>query len=458
MVERVAAGDGLNGGMVRSWCVSLRLALAMTFVSVSVLAQPAAQAQPQGAPHHHPAAEAMTLFPARDASGTAWLPMETPMYGVQRMLSGWSVMLHGTVYGQFLYESGTEHHGGRQAGSINWAMAHARRTVGSGRLGLRLMASVEPWTLSGCGYPNLLATGEVCDEDSIHDRQHQHDLFMELAADYERPLTPSLRWQVYAGLAGEPALGPPAFPHRVSAMANPIAPIAHHWLDSTHIAFGLVTTGVATDRWKAEVSLFNGREPDDERWDFDLAALDSIAGRLSVSPTDRLTLQVSTAHLEEAEAEFPPTPRTDVHRTTASATYHRPLGTDRLLATTLAWGLNAGIGVIPGGTIDERTHAVMLESSLALGERHAAFARVEVVEKPAHDLHAHEYSRRIFTVGKLQGGYVRYLAPWKGLVPGLGATVSASLLPPELAPRYDGRIAPGLGVFAILRPARHVMQ
>ena len=105
----------------------------------------------------------------------------------------------------------------------------------------------------------------MCEGDTIHDRQHPHDLFMELAADYDRPLRGSLRWQVYAGLAGEPALGPISFPHRASAIANPVAPIAHHWLDATHITFGLVTAGVYDRRWKGELSLFNGREPDEER-------------------------------------------------------------------------------------------------------------------------------------------------------------------------------------------------
>jgi hypothetical protein len=109
----------------------------------------------------------------------------------------------------------------------------ARRPLGAGWFGLRSMVSLEPLTIRGCGYPDLLATGELCDGDNIHDRQHPHGLFMEVAAEFDRPLTRSVRWQVYGALAGEPALGPPAFPHRVSAMPNPIAPIKHHWLDAT---------------------------------------------------------------------------------------------------------------------------------------------------------------------------------------------------------------------------------
>ena len=49
------------------------------------------------------------------------------------------------------------------------------------------MFSAEPYTVPGCGSLNLLATGEVCEGDTIHDRQQPHDLFMELAVDYDRP-------------------------------------------------------------------------------------------------------------------------------------------------------------------------------------------------------------------------------------------------------------------------------
>ena len=187
---------------------------------------------------------------------------------------GWSVMAHGAAFLQLLWEPGDIHRTGGfselQVGGVNWGMLMARRPLGAGRLGLRMMGSLEPWTIPGCGSLNLLATGEMCRGDTIHDRQHPHDLFMELAADYDRPLRGAIRWQIYGGLAGEPALGPPGFPHRLSALVNPVAPVAHHWLDSTHITFGLVTTGVYGARWKAEMSAFNGREPDENRADLDL--------------------------------------------------------------------------------------------------------------------------------------------------------------------------------------------
>jgi hypothetical protein len=412
--------------------------------------------------HEQHAMPAMThgMFPSREASGTAWVPDETPMYGVERRLGDWHMMVHGTAFAQFLYEPGDRHRTGgfanEQFSAVNWLMLAARRPAGAGRVGLRGMVSIEPWTVGDCGFINLLATGESCEGDSIHDRQHPHDLFMELAAEYDGPVRGSLRWQVYGGLSGEPALGPAAFPHRASAMPNPIAPITHHWLDSSHITFGVVTTALYDQHWKAEVSLFNGREPDEQRADFDLGPLDSFSGRLTFLPTRRWALQLSAGHLEAAEAEFPPEPRSDKDRVTASATYHRASDTG-LWATTIAYGVNAGPEVIPGDAVDLVTHAVLAESSFSRHERHMWFGRIEIVGKPGHDLHVHDTPAEVFTVGKLQAGYTRYLRPWKGAVAGIGGTAALSIVPPEIAPLYSGRVAPGLGVFLTVRASRHVM-
>ena len=186
-----------------------------------------------------------------------------------------------------------------------------------------------------------------------------------------------------------------------------------------------------------------------------LAALDSFAGRLSLLPSDGIALQVSAGHLREGEAGVGGQPRADVNRTTVSATYHRLLGRDAVWATTVAYGVNSNSTTIPQGLIHQTTHAVLAETSATTDERHTWFGRFEVVGKPAHDLHAHEFITRVFTVGKLQVGYVRHLKPWHGLLPGLGASVDVSMLPPELAPRYGGSLAPGFGLFLAIKPSRH---
>ena len=431
-------------------------------VAVMSVGTPAAAQEGHPQQHQHGmGASSHALIPAREVSGTSWQPDDTPMYGVGRTLGTWEVMVHGTAFAQILFEPGDRHRTGgfsdRQVSSVNWLMAVARRPAGNGRVGVRAMGSVEPWTVADCGFINLLATGEVCEGDTIHDRQHPHDLVMELAADYDAPLTGSLRWQMYGGLAGEPALGPAGFPHRLSAMPNPVAPIGHHWLDSSHVTFGLVTAGVYDDRWKAEMSVFNGREPDANRADLDLGPLDSISGRLTLLPASSVALQISAGHLEGAEAEPTPDVVHDVDRITASVTYHRTHPA-RLWATTLAYGLNAGRESIPGGVVDLKTHAALFETNLTIRERHAWFGRAEIAGKPGHDLHVHESPGRVFTVAKLQAGYVRTIATRAGIAAGIGATATASIVPSSLAARYSNRrISPGVGLFFTVRPTRHEM-
>ncbi len=388
----------------------------------------------------------MSRFPAREASGTAWLPDDTPMYGILTRAGGWELMWHGNAFAQYLHESGNR--GSHQAGSINWVMGMARRDVAGGRFGARGMISLEPWTVRGCGYPDLLATGELCESETIHDRQHPHDLFMELGLEYDRPLSGSVRWSIYGGPAGEPALGPVAYPHRLSAMPNPLAPISHHWLDATHITFGVVTGGVYDGRWKVEGSVFNGREPDENRRGLDLARLDSLSGRVWFLPSSAWALQVSAGRLTEAEPGHEGGARVDVDRLSGSVTYHRSPVQDSVWATTLAWGLHREEG--------ESTNALLVETSVALRERHAVFGRFEVAAKSAHDLDIPGVDD-VFTVAKLQTGYTRYFGLWRGLNPGLGGGVSLGFVPETLKAAYGSRVTPGFSVFVTLRPGTHRM-
>jgi hypothetical protein len=406
--------------------------------AVILLATAAASAAQE---HQHEQAD--PLFPTFEASGTSWVPDSTPMAARPGEAGPWSLMLHGNLFAQYLHEWAPIHRGSHQLGSVNWFMVMARRQAGGGRAGIRAMFSLEPWTIPGCGYPDLLATGELCEGDGLHDRQHPHDLFMEVAAEYERRIAAdrSLMWHVYGGIAGEPALGPAAFPHRPSAASNPVAPISHHWLDATHISFGVVTAGLSGLRWRVEASAFNGREPDESRAGIDFGRLDSVSGRITVRPHGSVALQVSAGRLESAEQEFANGPRYDITRVTASALYVRGR-----MAATLAWGANTERG--------QQTHAGLLEATLSLTDRHAVFGRAELNSKPSHALHVHEQPNAILTVGKLQGGYARYLRATRGVQMGLGASISAALVPPSIRPNYGG-VGVGVGVFANVRPVSH---
>ena len=402
--------------------------------------------QPPAPDHSQHGHDEEQMFGTRDGSGTSWLPEDSPMYGIHRTAGTWQVMWHGNAFVQVLHDGGER--GQTQAGSINWAMGMARRSLAGGHFGVRGMASLEPLTIRGCGYPDLLATGEVCEGAAIRDRQHPHDLLMEIAAEFDRPFHAGLRWQIYGGLAGEPALGPVAYPHRVSAMPNPLAPISHHWLDATHITFGVITGGVYNARWKAEASVFNGREPDEHRWDLDLAPLDSVSARISFAPAPALVLQISAGHLAEAEPAQHAKDRIDVGRVTASAMYHRRLSPATLWVTTAAWGRNSEDG--------ETSNAALIESSVIVNDRDTWFGRFEVASKSAHDLDVVE-TADAFTVAKLQAGFVRYCAAWHGLRPGLGGSVSVGIVPQGLEPTYGNRTNLGIALFAAIRLGAHGM-
>lgn len=231
-------------------------------------------------------------------------------------------------------------------------------------------------------------------------------------------------------------------------MPNPLAPISHHWLDATHITFGVITGGVYDARWKLEGSVFNGREPDEQRWNLDLAPLDSISGRVWFLPAPSLAIQFSAGHLTEAEAGHDGGARVDVDRVTASATWHRRLTGDGIWATTAAWGRNAEAG--------GASHALLVETNLTLRERDTWFGRFEVGGKPAHALDVHG-TDEVFTVAKIQAGYTRYLDAWRGLAPGVGGSVSAGVVPQSLEPVYGSRVNLGFDVFVTLRPAPHRM-
>ena len=123
----------------------------------------------------------------------------------------------------------------------------------------------------GKGYPLLFQTGETYKGEPLIDRQHPHDLFSELSLSYSHAFTKNVDAFVYVGYPGEPALGPVTFMHRPSALDNPNSPISHHWVDATHITFGVATIGIRVGKFKIEGSSFTGREPDEDRYNFDKA-------------------------------------------------------------------------------------------------------------------------------------------------------------------------------------------
>ena len=311
----------------------------------------------------------------RMGSGTTWIPDAITLPSRERMLGSWMIMTHGFVFAQYDKQSGER--GDDQLGSLNWVMLMATRDFVGSRFQARTMLSLDPFTVSNRGYPLLLQTGETYKGQPLHDRQHPHDFWMELGTLYQREINKGLAWSVYAAPSGEPALSPVAFMHRPSAMDNPAAPLGHHWQDATHVSFGVLTGGVYSGKWQLEGSLFNGREPDENRWNFDPIKLDSYSGRLTVNPTAHWSLTAGYGYLKSPEVLKPDE---SLHRFTASALHGARLAADGQWGSAFIWGANKH------SASANWSSAFLAESEAIIDARNTLFGRAELVQKNAEEL------------------------------------------------------------------------
>jgi hypothetical protein len=278
--------------------------------------------------------------------------------------SPWMAMSDGAAFVMFNHQGGRR--GSSEVRGTNWLMTMATRQAGAGRLTLTGMFSLDAATATSGGYAELFQAGEVHNGVPIVDRQHPHDALMGATASWRVPLGP-VGLTLAGGPVGEATLGPVAFMHRASAAENPAAPLGHHTLDSTHISMGVVSAAVDRGPWKIEASLFNGREPDDNRWDLvDPGALDSWAARIWYKPSSSWEFQVSQGVLVQPERLEPG----DITRTTASAAWLRQRP-DGMTAVTVALGRN--------DTVHGSYDAVLAEATDEHGPR-SFYGRLEILQ------------------------------------------------------------------------------
>jgi hypothetical protein len=304
-------------------------------------------------------------------SGTSWAPSSSQMNMWDKIAGNWLFMFHFNAFAGVNSQGGPR--GVTKFESQNWFMPMAFRKVGPGTLQLRGMFSFEPFTFPPGGSPLLFQTGETYKGRPLIDSQHPHDLWMELSATYTVALGERATWFTYFGYPGEPALGPPAFMHRASASENPSAALSHHLEDSTHISFGVLTTGF-TYRWfKLEGSIFNGREPDEDRYNFEAHPWNSRSARLSFAPNKHWAAQVSYGFLRSPEASEP---NTDIHRATASLQYNKPIKRGNW-ASAFIWGRNH----LSGGGDRANLNGYTAESTINFLDQNYLYTRLELVDK-----------------------------------------------------------------------------
>jgi len=382
----------------------------------------------------HGAMEGMDTGNASAGSGTALLPgKEGGMHGLHLSSGDWMVMLHGFVTAQY-----TDHGGPRgddQLYSTSMVMLTGERKTDWGKIQLKSMFSLDP-LMDARGYPNLFATGETANGEALVDRQHPHDFFMELAAKVDVNIAKGTSLFVYGGPVGEPALGPSAFMHRGSAANNPEPPITHHWFDSTHITFGVITAGIIAPFGQLEGSVFRGAEPDEERWGIETPKLDSWSIRGTLTPSPNWAIQASYGQIHEPEALHP---GEDEHRFTASVHYSSgPLS---------AMAAFSAKDRVPGDTLT----AWLGEVNWDIDKHNSVFGRIENVANdelfPDHDDPLHDVT---FRVSKFQAGYARHIRLTDVVSLSLGGSVATFAKPAALDPWY-GDSPFGYTLFAKLR-------
>jgi hypothetical protein len=383
-------------------------------------------------------------------SGTSAEPNSTPSPMVMEMRGPWMLMFHANAFITDLQQ--TSPRGGDKLFSTNWFMPMTERELGSrGQLTLRAMFSLEPATITDRRYPLLFQQGETAFGKPIVDGQHPHNLFMEIAALYDLKLNEKILLSFYAAPVGDPAIGPTAYPHRASALEDPVGALGHHQQDSTHIAYDVATAGVTYNfahlGARLEASGFHGREPDENRWTITAAAVDSWSTRLTLQPGQNWSGQYSYARIASPEALFP---TEDQARTTASVMYNRPFAHGNWASTAL-WGRTRDI------SDNAKENSYLFESTISFCTSNHAWTRIENAGRTnellngENPLPANFVERPIGHVQAYTFGYDRDLHLLPGISSALGAQVTTYGVADTLRPAY-GTDPVGVIVFLRLRP------
>jgi hypothetical protein len=429
---------------LKSIVIVLCLALSTAGSAQETSAAPHDHDMGQGSSQHSMAGMNMDEHASSDlpspheSSGTSWQPASIIGHEWMWMRGGWELMAHGAIFIDYNQQGGPR--GAGKAESVNWGMLMEQHKLGRGTILFREMFSAESLTSPHPGFPELFQTGETYHGETLVDHQHPHNVFAELAALYTVSLTEKISWELYGGPSAEPALGPVTYIHRASAAELPMAPLSHHLQDSTHTSFGVVTTGFVIDRVKLEASAFNGREPNEQRWSIQLAALDSWSGRASIAPGRNWTAQYSVGRLEHPEALEPGSQ----WRQTASVEYNRPLH-DGSWASSIIWGR---VHKIATGV---NLNSYLLESTLNFRQRNYAFSRLELVDKD--ELFPQATVVSTHRIGAYTFGGVRDFISNKAWQMGLGADVTFYSKPSALDAAY-GKQPVSFQIFLRMRPAR----
>ena len=384
---------------------------------------------------------------SQSGSGTSWMPVSSTAYGRMWGRGDDMEMVQGVAFLRYTDTFGTR--GTRRVNVPDFFMyMRTHPTSPATQFGFQAMLSSDFLGVN-TGYPLIFQTGESLHGQPLHDVQHPHDLFSELSVSYSGALSRSTSAYLYLGYPGEPALGPPVFMHRELGYDYAPAPIGHHWQDATHIQFGVVTVGVAGTKFKIEGSTFTGREPNEVRTNFDPVHLDSYSARLSWNPNRYVAMQISSGYINSPEALDP---NVNVHRTTASIIYERPLGYDAFWTQTLVFGQNSDT---PG----PRSNSFLYETEYRR-DGNAIFARLEPIQKSGAELVlAAPLANTLYNVGGYTLGFIHDLPHPPGrTVLGLGLALTYDTKPASLNAYYGSGNPISFDIYLRARPSAMIGQ
>jgi hypothetical protein len=331
----------------------------------------------------------------------------------------WTIGFDGVVFGTFNRQGGLR--GDTEFVSQNWAMVMGMRPLGGGMFAATGMLSAEPATVRGAGYSQILQFGEAYRGLQITDRQHPHDLFMQLSAAWRVPLGSGLGLTIAGGPRGEAPLGPVAFMHRASSAENPTAPLSHHILDSTHIATGVLMVGLDRGAVTVEGGWFRAREPDERRYNLEMGRLDSWSARVWIRPGPEWMIQGSHGFLNEPELLEPG----DQRRTNGSVSWTRQRESG-FTAVTFAAGRNARTFSTVRAFLAEFTHQAGRTSVYGRFEDVTVETEVLLFPEIVHKPHPDELVDPVRTVTT---GIVWDVVATRGFSVGVGGDVSFYRLP-----------------------------
>ena len=263
--------------------------------------------------------------------------------------------------------------------------------------------------------------------DPLVNYQHPHDLLMEIGATYKAAGAGGGAF-IGADLVGAPTLGPTPFMHRESARDNPQVPLTHHFLDSTHISYGVVRGGAS----RASVTIrglgfsrCRARRPSHES----RAAAPRFVGRArAVRPR---CLARAGVRRSSASARVVRTVRRDANHRVGR--FRRNRGVPARSTLTVAWGGNREFNGYNGDA-----DGALLEWDFRPGRRSTLYGRAEFADKELFGLGVHpkgfSHPHVFYTIAAFTPGYIFDLAPRSWGRVGVGADATMFQMPAGLLP------------------------